>query len=91
MADHFHEQVIANGEIGGQAQAIVVTSGVELDIKKQHAFLNYLKKQKSPYRAIVAFSGEHVYGGVKVAEASLNGIPSSQIANRIGEYPYRFF
>ena len=36
----------------------------------------------SPNRAIVAFSGEHEYGGVKVTEASLNGFPSAQIADR---------
>jgi type I restriction enzyme R subunit len=47
-------------------------------------------ERKSRYRAIVAFSGEHEYGGVKVTEASLNGFPSSQIADEIQEDPYRF-
>src|SRR5207245_4708195 len=45
---------------------------------------------KSPYQAIVAFSGEHEYGGAKVTEASLNGFPSSQIADKIQADPYRF-
>ena len=39
---------------------------------------------------IVAFSGEHEYGGAQVTEASLNGFPSSQIADKIQEDPYRF-
>jgi len=47
-------------------------------------------ERKSPYRAIVAFSGEHEYGGAKVTEASLNGFPSSKIADEIREDPYRF-
>jgi type I restriction enzyme R subunit len=38
----------------------------------------------------VAFSGEHEYGGAKVTEASLNGFPSSKIADRIQQDPYRF-
>lgn len=38
----------------------------------------------------MAFSGEHEYGGAKVTEASLNGFPSSQIADKIQEDPYRF-
>ena len=38
----------------------------------------------------MAFSGEHEYGGVKVTEASLNGFPSSQIADEIQKDPYRF-
>jgi type I restriction enzyme R subunit len=47
-------------------------------------------ERKSPYRAIVAFSGEHEYGGGGVTEASLNGFPSGAIADRIAEHPYRF-
>jgi len=29
MVDHFHEQVLALNKIGGQARAMVVTSGIE--------------------------------------------------------------
>ncbi len=90
MVDHFHEQVIALGKIGGQARAMVVTSGIQRAIQYYSAIRDYLQERKSPYRAIVAFSGEHEYGGVKVTEASLNGFPSSQIADKIQEEPYRF-
>jgi type I restriction enzyme R subunit len=90
MIDHFHEQVAGLGKIGGQARAMVVTSGIERAIQYFHAIRAYLDERKSPYRAIVAFSGEPEYGGVKVTEASLNGFPSSQIRDRIREDPYRF-
>ena len=90
MVDHFHEQVLALNKIGGQARAMVVTSGIERAIQYYHAIRDYLAERKSPYRAIVAFSGEHEYGGAKVTEASLNGFPSSQIADKIQEDPYRF-
>jgi len=90
MVDHFHEQVLALNKIGGQARAMVVTSGIERAIQYYHVIRDYLIERKSPYRAIVAFSGEHEYGGVKVTEASLNGFPSSQIADKIREDPYRF-
>ncbi|MDY7028905.1 MAG: type I restriction endonuclease, partial [Spirochaetota bacterium] len=90
MVDHFHEQVITRNMIGGQARAMVVTSGIQRAIQYFHAIRDYLNERKSPYKAIVAFSGEHEYGGVKVSEASLNGFPSSQIADRIHEDPYRF-
>jgi type I restriction enzyme S subunit len=40
--------------------------------------------------AIVAFSGEHDYGGGKVSEASLNGFPGGDIAHQIEEDPDRF-
>ncbi len=90
MADHFQEQVIGLKKIGGQARAMVVTSGIQRAIQYFHAMSDYLKERKSPYQAIVAFSGEHEYGGQKVTEATLNGFPSSQIADRIQEDPYRF-
>ncbi len=90
MVDHFHEQVIGLNKIGGRARAMVVTNGIERAIQYFHAFQDYLAERKSPYRAIVAFSGEHEYGGVKVTEASLNGFPSNQIAEKIQEDPNRF-
>ena len=90
MADHFHEQVLASGKIGGQARAMVVTSGIERAIKYFHDFRAYLAERKSPYQAIVAFSGEHDYGGAKVSETSLNGFSSGDIARKIQADPYRF-
>ena len=90
MVDHFHEQVLAKNKIGGAARAMVVTNGIERAIQYFHAIRDYLQERKSPYRAIVAFSGEPEFGGEKVTEASLNGFPSGQIAERIQEDPYRF-
>lgn len=90
MVDHFHEQVIGLNKVGGEARAMVVTGGVERAIRYFHAFQDYLRERKSPWRAIVAFSGEHDYGDVSVTEASLNGFPSNDIAARIREDPYRF-
>ena len=90
MADHFHEQVAAQHKIGGRARAMIVTSGIERAIQYFHAIRDYLKERKSPYRAIVAFSGEHEYGGQSMSEASLNGFPPGRIAERFREDPYRF-
>lgn len=90
MVDHFHEQVLALNKIGGEARAMVVTSGIERAIQYFHALRDYLAERKSRYKTIVAFSGDHEYGGVKVNEASLNGFPSSQIADKIQEDPFRF-
>ena len=83
MVDHFHEQVMDLRKIGGEARAMVVTSGVNCAIEYFHAFQGYLEERKSAYKAIVAFSGEHEYGGVKVTEASLNHFPSREIADKI--------
>ena len=90
MVDHFQEQVLALNKIGGEARAMVVTSGIERAIQYFHAIRDYLGECKSRHKAIVAFSGEHEYGGSKVTEASLNGFASNLIADKIQEDPYRF-
>jgi len=90
MIDHFHEQVIARKKIEGQARAMVVTSGIRRAIQYKLAFDAYLKERKSPYKAIVAFSGEHEHNGSKISEASMNGFPSKSIPDNFKEDPYRF-
>ena len=90
MVDHFHDQVLTQGKIGGAARTMVVTNGVERAIQYFHAIRDYLTERKSRHQAIVAFSGDHEFGGRKVNEAKLNGFPSSKIAERFQEDPYRF-
>ena len=90
VVDHFHEQVVELREIGGQARAMVVTGSIERAIRYYHAISDYLAERKSPYQAIVAFSGEHEYGGAKVTETSLNGFSSKRITEEIQKDPYRF-
>jgi type I restriction enzyme, R subunit len=90
MIDYFHEQVAARHKIGGHARAMVVTSRVNRAIQYFYAFREYLREKKSPFKAIIAFSGEHEYEGRKVTEASLNGFPSSKIEETFKKDPYRF-
>ena len=90
MVDHFLEQVIGQNKIGGQARAMVVTGSIQRAIEYFFAFRDYLVELKSPYKAIVAFSGEPEFKGEKVNEAKLNGFPGNDIADRIQEDPYRF-
>jgi len=79
MIDHFHEEVLGRQKIGGKARAMVVTGGIARAIQYKQAFDAYLMERKSPYKAIVAFSGEHDVGGKKMDEAAMNGFPSSKI------------
>jgi len=90
MIDHFHDKVIANQKIGGKARAMIVTDGVERAIQYFNAGNDYLKECKSPYKPIVAFSGDREYGGKKVSESTLNGFASKLIPERIKQDPYRF-
>jgi type I restriction enzyme R subunit len=89
MVDHFHDNVLGLRKIGGQARAMVVSGGIERAIQYFHAIQAYLHERKSPYRAIVAFSGEHDYKGTTVTESSLNGFSSDKIVEEIRKDPYR--
>ncbi|MGI8910970.1 MAG: type I restriction endonuclease subunit R [Rubrobacteraceae bacterium] len=90
MVDHFHEQTLAKNKVGGEARAMVVTNGIERAIRYFYAIREYLEERKSPHKAVVAFSGEHEWGGAPVTEATLNGFRSGQIPDRFREAPYRF-
>jgi type I restriction enzyme R subunit len=90
MVDHFLDQVIAKHKVNGQARAMVVTEGVARAIDYYHAITAYLVEQDTPWRAIVAFSGEHEDAGRQVTEATLNGFPSSMIPATFKLDPYRF-
>ncbi|OGO76979.1 MAG: DEAD/DEAH box helicase [Clostridiales bacterium GWB2_37_7] len=90
MIDHFHQQVINRQKIGGQARAMVVCSSIDRAIQYYYAICSYLKDRKSPYNAIIAFSGEHEYGGKKLNEAGINGFSSTEIPKKFKQEPYRF-
>lgn len=89
IVEHFHENVINKGKVGGQARAMVVTSSILRAIDFFYAISEKLRQRNSPFKAIVAFSGEKEYNGKMVNEASVNGFPSSEIEARMGQDPYR--
>ncbi|HRP60392.1 MAG TPA: type I restriction endonuclease subunit R, partial [Vicingus sp.] len=86
VIDHFMENVIQKKRIGGLAKAMLVTSSRANAVKYKKAFDEYLKAIHSPYKAIVAFSGE-IDGET---EASLNGFSSSAIPSEFEKNEYRF-
>lgn len=86
MIDHFIENVIRKKRVGGLAKAMLVTSSRANAVKYKAAFDNHLKKINSPYKTIVAFSGEID----KQTEAQLNGFPSAAIPKEFEKNEYRF-
>lgn len=89
IVEHFHTQVIDKGKMGGQAHAMVVTSSIIRAIEFYYEISRLLEERKSPYKAIVAFSGSKNYGGKEVTEADVNGFPSKDIEDNMERDPYR--
>lgn len=90
IVEHFHDQVIAQGKIGGKARAMVVTRDIPRAIEYYYAITRALEERNSPYKAIVAFSGDKEYNGKVQNEASINGFPGSAIEKTFKKEPYRF-
>lgn len=91
MVEHFHEQVIAKGKIGGQARAMVVTASIPRCLEYYYAINKCLADRHSPYKAIVAFSGECKYKGQEppLTSAGLNGFADAKIPKKFKSDPYR--
>ena len=91
MVEHFHEQVVAKKKIGGKARAMVVTASIPRCIEYYYAINKCLADRHSPYKTIVAFSGEHKYNGQEPAltSAAMNGFPDAKIPKEFKKDPYR--
>lgn len=89
MVEHFHEQVIAKGKIGGQARAMVVTASIPRCIEYYYAINKCLSERNSPYKTIIAFSGENKYQETLLTSAGMNGFPDSKIPKEFKKDPYR--
>ncbi|HHV3880648.1 TPA: type I restriction endonuclease subunit R, partial [Klebsiella pneumoniae] len=90
MVDHFITQVVGKHKIGGKARAMIVCNGISRAIDYFREVSDYLIQIKSPYKAIVAYSGDFEIGGEKKTEADLNHFPSKDIPAKLKQDPYRF-
>ena len=92
MIDHFNKNVCRL--IDGKARAMVVTKSIEAAMKYKDAFDDYLKEIRSPYKAIVAFSGKkaHYKTGEELTEAGMNSFSdgNNDIPKQFKTEPYRF-
>lgn len=91
MVDHFHEQIIAKKKLNGKSRAMVVTASIPRCIETYYAINKCLAERHSPYKAIIAFSGECKYNGHEPAltSADMNGFPDAKIPKEFKKDPYR--
>lgn len=90
MIDHFVAQVAGKQKIGGKARVMIVCNGIARAIDYWREVSDYLAQIKSPYKAIVAFSGDFEIGGQPKTESDLNGFPGKDIPANFRQVPYRF-
>lgn len=90
MLDHFHREV--KHLINGEAKTMIVSKSILSAIKYKQAFDEYLKEIKSPYKAIVAFSGKKSYKEIEYDETTMNSFESfkNDIPKNFKKNEYRF-
>lgn len=90
MIDHFNREV--KHLINGEAKAMIVTKSIVAAIKYKKAFDDYLKEIKSPFKAIVAFSGKKAYEGIEYTETDMNNFAThkNDIPKHFKKKEYRF-
>lgn len=70
---------------------MIVTASIPRCVEYFIAVDECLKSRNSPYKAIIAFSGEYKREGQKdpLTSASMNGFPDSKIPKEFKKDPYR--
>lgn len=78
IVEHF--EAYSKQRIGGRAKAMIVTRSRLHAVRYKRSMDRYLNEKKSPYKALVAFSGTVRDGGIDYTETGMNGFPESQTA-----------
>lgn len=82
MIDHFDAKIYRSRKLDGKAKAMVVTKDIECAILYYQAICGIIAKNKLPYHALIAFSGEKTLGGKKYTEAGMNGFSEGDTADQ---------
>lgn len=88
IVNHFINN--SSKKINGKAKAMVVTASILRAIEYYFAINDILKTYKSPFKALIAFSGEKEYKGKKVTESLLNGFSDKETPEIFKEDDYKF-
>lgn len=88
IVNHFINN--SSKKINGKAKAMVVTSSILRAIEYYFAINDILNAYESPFKALVAFSGEKEYKGKKVTETLLNGFSDKETPEVFKKDEYKF-
>jgi len=76
-------------KLRGKAKGMIITQNIESAIRYYKAVNKLLDAQGSPFKALIAFSGEKTVDGLKHTEAEMNGFPESETREKFDTDDYR--
>lgn len=89
MIEHFIKNVWRPKRLKGQAKAMLVTRNIETAIHYFQATRKILEEEKTPFKAMIAFSGKKEIQGIEYTEESLNSFPSKDIEENFDSEDYK--
>lgn len=87
VIEHFRRRIA--GEVAGKAKAMVVCSSREHAVRFGQALRLYVAEHGYDLGVLVAFSGTVSLSGAPFTEASMNGFPENQTAERFNTDEFR--
>lgn len=85
MLDHFVDHVVTPKKLYGKAKGMIVTQNIEAAIRYYKAVMKLLADRGSPFKALIAFSGEKLVDGVTYTEVEMNGFPETDTRDRFDD------
>ncbi len=89
MLEHFIPNVVSTKKLCGKAKGMVITQNIETAIRYYKAITNLLVEKGSPFKAVVAFSGDKNVDGIEYTEAEINGFTEAKTRDKFNTDEYR--
>lgn len=89
MMEHFIPQVVNSKKLRGKGKGMVVTQNIETAIRYFKAIKKILEAKGSPFKALIAFSGDKEVDGIEYTEPDLNGFSENETKEKFDTDEYR--
>jgi type I restriction enzyme, R subunit len=89
MLDHFLTKIVATKKLKAKAKAMVATQNIETAIRYFFALKRSLAEKNSPFKILIAFSGDKTVDGVEYTESGINGFSENDTRKKFDEDEYR--
>lgn len=87
--DHFTSKLVNAKKLKGKAKSMVITQNIVSAIRYYKALSQILKDKGSPFKILIAFSGEKEVDGIEYTEANMNGFGEKDTRNKFDDDEYR--
>lgn len=89
MLEHFMDSVVNRKKLQGKAKGMIVTQNIEAAIRYYHAIHKLLGEKGTPFKVLIAFSGEKIVDGISYSETQINGFAEDKTKEYFESDEYR--